>query len=81
MSSIDGSRRPSQRTEIALSAATAASLREAGNTNATTLATMSRMTLATDVLDPLARLHAIPAGSDRTKSLTRETRRRAGRTP
>jgi WS/DGAT/MGAT family acyltransferase len=55
-------------------AAVPVSLREAGNTDATTLATMSRMSLATDVLDPLARLHAIHAGSRRTKSLTRELR-------
>jgi hypothetical protein len=50
------------------------SLREAGNTEATTLATMSRMTLATDVANPLARLAAIHAGAGRTKSLTRELR-------
>jgi WS/DGAT/MGAT family acyltransferase len=55
-------------------AAVPVSLREAGNTDATTLATMSRMGLATDVVDPLARLHAIHAGSGRTKSLTRELR-------
>ena len=55
-------------------AAVPVSLREAGNTDATTLATMSRMGLATDVADPLARLHAIHAGSGRTKSLTRELR-------
>ena len=55
-------------------AAVPVSLREAGNTDATTLATMSRMGLATDVEDALARLHAIHAGSRRTKSLTRELR-------
>jgi WS/DGAT/MGAT family acyltransferase len=55
-------------------AAVPVSLREAGNTDATTLATMSRMGLATDVPDPLARLQAIHAGSGRTKSLTRELR-------
>lgn len=55
-------------------AAVPVSLREAGNAEATTLATMSRMGLATDVEDPLARLHAIHAGSGRTKSLTRELR-------
>jgi len=55
-------------------AAVPVSLREAGNTDATTLATMSRMSLATDVDGPLARLHAIHAGSGRTKSLTRELR-------
>ena len=55
-------------------AAVPVSLREAGNTDATTLATMSRMGLATDIPDPLARLHAIHAGSGRTKSLARELR-------
>jgi WS/DGAT/MGAT family acyltransferase len=55
-------------------AAVPVSLREPGNTEATTLATMSRMSLATDVADPLARLHAIHAGSARAKSLTRELR-------
>jgi WS/DGAT/MGAT family acyltransferase len=55
-------------------AAVPVSLREAGNTDATTLATMSRMGLATDIEDPLARLHAIHAGSGRAKSLTRELR-------
>jgi WS/DGAT/MGAT family acyltransferase len=53
-------------------AAVPVSLREAGNTDATTLATMSRMNLATDVEDPLARLQAIHAGSARAKSLTRD---------
>ena len=55
-------------------AAVPVSLREAGNTDATTLATMSRMSLATDVADPLARLRAIHVGSGRAKSLTRELR-------
>ena len=55
-------------------AAVPVSLREAGNTDATTLATMSRMGLATDVADALARLRAIHAGSGRTKTLTRELR-------
>jgi diacylglycerol O-acyltransferase / wax synthase len=55
-------------------AAVPVSLREAGNTEATTLATMSRMGLATDVEDALPRLHAIHAGSGRAKSLTRELR-------
>ena len=49
-------------------------MRDAGNTEATTLATMSRMGLATDVEDALARLEAIGAGSVRTKSLARELR-------
>ena len=55
-------------------AAVPVSLREAGNTEPTTLATMSRMTLATDVADPLTRLAAIHAGAKKTKSLTRELR-------
>jgi WS/DGAT/MGAT family acyltransferase len=55
-------------------AAVPVSLREAGNTDATTLATMSRMGLATDIDDPLARLDAIHAGSGRAKSLTHELR-------
>ncbi len=55
-------------------AAVPVSLRDAGNTDATTLATMSRMGLATDIPGPLARLHAIHAGSGRTKSLARELR-------
>jgi WS/DGAT/MGAT family acyltransferase len=55
-------------------AAVPVSLREAGNTDATTLATMSRMSLATDVPDPLARLRAIHAASGRAKLLTRELR-------
>jgi WS/DGAT/MGAT family acyltransferase len=55
-------------------AAVPVSLREVGNTEATTLATMSRMGLATDVPEPLARLRAIHAGSGRTKSLARKLR-------
>jgi WS/DGAT/MGAT family acyltransferase len=57
-----------------LIAAVPVSLREAGNTDATTLATMTRMGLATDVVDPRDRLRAIHAGSDKAKSLTRELR-------
>jgi WS/DGAT/MGAT family acyltransferase len=57
-----------------LIAAVPVSLREAGNTDATTLATMSRMGLATNVEDPLARLQAIHAGSIKTKSLAHELR-------
>jgi WS/DGAT/MGAT family acyltransferase len=57
-----------------LIAAVPVSLREAGNTDATTLATMSRMGLATDVADPRERLLAIHAGSGKAKSLTRELR-------
>ncbi len=57
-----------------LIAAVPVSLREAGNTEATTLATMVRMGLATDIADPVARLLAIHAGARRAKSLTRELR-------
>jgi WS/DGAT/MGAT family acyltransferase len=57
-----------------LVAAVPVSLREAGNVEATTLATMSRMSLATEVEDAHARLRAIHAGSARSKSLTRELR-------
>lgn len=59
---------------LPLVAAVPVSLREAGNTDATTLATMSRMSLASDVQVPLERLRAIHAGSGRAKALTRELR-------
>ena len=49
-------------------AAVPVSLREAGNIDATTLATMSRMGLATDVPDPLARLQGRAASSGRESS-------------
>ena len=57
-----------------LLAAVPVSLRTAGNTDATTLATMTRMELATDVEDALSRLLAIHASASRAKSLTRELR-------
>ena len=59
---------------LPLVAAVPVSLRAAGNTEATTLATMSRMSLATDVEAPLERLQAIHAGSGRAKALTRGLR-------
>jgi diacylglycerol O-acyltransferase len=59
---------------LPLIAAVPVSLRAAGNTEATTLATMSRMSLATDVEAPLERLQAIHAGSGRAKALTRGLR-------
>jgi diacylglycerol O-acyltransferase len=59
---------------LPLVAAVPVSLRAAGNTDATTLATMSRMSLATDVEAPLERLQAIHAGSGRAKALTRGLR-------
>jgi WS/DGAT/MGAT family acyltransferase len=59
---------------LPLIAAVPVSLRAAGNTEATTLATMSRMSLATDVEAPLERLQAIHAASGRAKALTRGLR-------
>jgi hypothetical protein len=60
--------------EDSLLAAVPVSLRAAGNTDATTLATMARMDLATNVEWVLSRLHAIHASGSRAKSLTRELR-------
>lgn len=57
-----------------LVAAVPVSLREAGNTEATTLATMTLASLATDVTDPHARLAAIRAATGAAKSLTRSVR-------
>lgn len=57
-----------------LVAAVPVSLREAGNTEATTLATMTLASLATDVADPHARLAAIRAAAVAAKSLTRSVR-------
>jgi diacylglycerol O-acyltransferase len=55
-----------------LVAAVPVSLREAGNTEATTLATMTLARLATDVADPHERLAAIRAAAGAAKSLTRK---------
>jgi len=48
------------------------SLREAGNTEATTLATMTLASLATDVADPIARLQAVQASTQAAKEVTRQ---------
>ncbi|HTN49478.1 MAG TPA: wax ester/triacylglycerol synthase family O-acyltransferase [Burkholderiaceae bacterium] len=50
------------------------SLREAGNTEATTLATMTLASLATDISDPLARLKAIRVSTQAAKEVTRALR-------
>jgi WS/DGAT/MGAT family acyltransferase len=48
------------------------SLREAGNTEATTLATMTLASLATDIADPIARLQAVQASTQAAKEVTRQ---------
>ncbi|MCU0768703.1 MAG: wax ester/triacylglycerol synthase family O-acyltransferase [Burkholderiaceae bacterium] len=48
------------------------SLREAGNTEATTLATMTLASLATHLADPLERLQAIQASTRAAKEVTRQ---------
>ena len=53
-----------------LLAAVPVSLREAGNTQMNTQASMMRISLASDVADPLARLRAIHAASASAKALT-----------
>jgi WS/DGAT/MGAT family acyltransferase len=57
-----------------LVAAVPVSLREAGNAEATTLATMTLASLATDVVDPHERLAAIRASAGAAKALTRSLR-------
>ncbi len=57
-----------------LVAAMPVSLREAGNTEATTLATMTLASLATDVADPLERLQAVQASTRAAKEVTRQLR-------
>lgn len=53
-----------------LLAAVPVSLREAGNTQMNTQASMMRISLATDIAEPLARLRAIHAASAAAKALT-----------
>ena len=53
-----------------LLAAVPVSLREAGNTQMNTQASMMRISLATDIADPLARLRAIHTASAAAKALT-----------
>jgi hypothetical protein len=55
----------------ALVTAMPVSLREAGNIEATTLATMTLASLATDIADPLERLQAINASTRAAKEVTR----------
>lgn len=57
-----------------LVAAIPVSLREAGNTEATTLATMTLASLATDIADPVARLTAVRRASGAAKAVTRQLR-------
>jgi WS/DGAT/MGAT family acyltransferase len=57
-----------------LIAAVPVSLREAGNTAATTLATMTLASLATDVADPVARLDAVRASSAAAKAVMQRLR-------
>jgi hypothetical protein len=54
-----------------LIAAVPVSLREAGNTEATTLATMTLASLATQIADPLERLRAIAQSTRAAKEVTR----------
>jgi len=54
-----------------LVAALPVSLREAGNTDATTLATMTLASLATTIADPLERLRAIKVSTRAAKEVTR----------
>lgn len=55
-----------------LVAALPVSLREAGNIEATTLATMTLASLATTIADPLERLRAIQASTGAAKAVTRQ---------
>ncbi len=48
------------------------SLREAGNTEATTLATMTLASLATHIADPIERLQAVKASTQAAKEVTRQ---------
>lgn len=57
-----------------LLAAMPVSLREAGDTEMNTQATMTQASLATDIADPVARLQAIHAAAGAAKVLTRQLR-------
>ena len=57
-----------------LIAAVPVSLREAGNTEATTLATMTLASLATDVADPVERLAEVRAASAAAKAVMKQLR-------
>jgi len=57
-----------------LIAAVPVSLREAGNVEATTLATMTLASLATQIADPLARLKEVQAAAGAAKALTQRLR-------
>lgn len=57
-----------------LIAAIPVSLREAGNTEATTLATMTLASLATDVADPVARIIEVRAASAAAKKVMKQLR-------
>jgi WS/DGAT/MGAT family acyltransferase len=57
-----------------LIAAVPVSLREAGNVEATTLATMTLASLATQVADPVARLKEVQAAAGAAKALTQKLR-------
>jgi WS/DGAT/MGAT family acyltransferase len=57
-----------------LIAAVPVSLREAGNVEATTLATMTLASLATQIDDPLARLKEVQAAAGAAKALTQRLR-------
>jgi len=48
------------------------SLREAGNTEATTLATMTLASLATNIADPLERLRSVQTSTQAAKEVTRQ---------
>ena len=60
--------------EEALIAAIPISLREEGDTEFTTQATMARVTLATDIADPVRRLHAIRDAASAAKAATRRVK-------
>jgi len=57
-----------------LIAAVPISLREVGNVEYTTLATMARISLATDIADPVRRLHAIRDAASAVKAATGRTK-------